>query len=128
MQHFYFLSSYRFFFLTHHVRDNREESLINIQFISLSNKLNIITDILHIKGLSTNFSYSTQSFTMPSYRILKNCKTKKSAKHCVQLLSRFTRTQTRGRTGMDVTPLVFETSASTDSAIWAFLSLRCKGK
>ena len=28
-------------------------------------------------------------------------------------------TQTRGRTGMDVTPLVFETSASTDSAIWA---------
>ena len=29
-------------------------------------------------------------------------------------------TQTRGRTGMDVTPLVFETSASTDSAIWAF--------
>ena len=29
------------------------------------------------------------------------------------------RTQTRGRTGMDVTPLVFETSASTDSAIWA---------
>ena len=37
----------------------------------------------------------------------------------IQLLSRFTRTQTRGRTGMDVTPLVFETSASTDSAIWA---------
>ena len=30
------------------------------------------------------------------------------------------RTQTRGRTGMDVTPLVFETSASTDSAIWAY--------
>ena len=39
----------------------------------------------------------------------------------IQLLSRFTRTQTRGRTGMDVTPLVFETSASTDSAIWAFV-------
>ena len=37
----------------------------------------------------------------------------------IQLLSRFTRTQTRGRTGMDFTPLVFETSASTDSAIWA---------
>ena len=28
-------------------------------------------------------------------------------------------TQSRGRTGTDVTPLVFETSASTDSAIWA---------
>ena len=39
-----------------------------------------------------------------------------------------------GRTGMDVTPLVFETSASTDSAIWANLSTstlvldcECKG-
>ena len=32
----------------------------------------------------------------------------------------FYSTQTRGQTGMDVTPLVFETSASTDSAIWAF--------
>ena len=38
-------------------------------------------------------------------------------------------TQTRGRTGMDVTPLVFETSASTDSAIWAFVFVCvCKGK
>jgi hypothetical protein len=36
-----------------------------------------------------------------------------------QLLSLSFCTQTRGRTGMDVTPLVFETSASTDSAIWA---------
>ena len=34
-------------------------------------------------------------------------------------------TQTRDRTGMDFTPLVFETSASTDSAIWAFYG--CKG-
>ena len=31
-------------------------------------------------------------------------------------------TQTRGRTGMEVNPLVFETSASTDSAIWASFS------
>ena len=37
------------------------------------------------------------------------------------MLSSFSCTQTRGRTGMDVTPLVFETSASTDSAIWACL-------
>ena len=36
-----------------------------------------------------------------------------------QLLSFHPRTQTRGRTGMEVNPLVFETSASTDSAIWA---------
>ena len=37
-------------------------------------------------------------------------------------------TQTRGRTGMEVNPLVFETSASTDSAIWACLisQMRCK--
>ena len=40
------------------------------------------------------------------------------------------RTQTRGRTGMEVNPLVFETSASTDSAIWAngfLLVCGCKG-
>lgn len=37
----------------------------------------------------------------------------------IQLLSCFICTQTRGRTGMEVNPLVFETSASTDSAIWA---------
>jgi hypothetical protein len=29
-------------------------------------------------------------------------------------------TQSRSRTGMPVKALVFETSASTDSAIWAF--------
>ena len=43
-------------------------------------------------------------------------------------LADFLRTQTRGRTGMDVTPLVFETSASTDSAIWATVSLNCGAK
>ena len=32
-------------------------------------------------------------------------------------------TQTRDRTGMEVNPLVFETSASTDSAIWAGMAL-----
>ena len=36
-----------------------------------------------------------------------------------QVIIRGFRTQTRGRTGMEVNPLVFETSASTDSAIWA---------
>ena len=43
-------------------------------------------------------------------------------------LSSSFRTQTRGRTGMEVNPLVFETSASTDSAIWACLTsqMRCK--
>ena len=37
-------------------------------------------------------------------------------------------TQSRGRTGTGVNLLVFETSASTDSAIWAsdFSELRCK--
>ena len=38
------------------------------------------------------------------------------------MLSSFSCTQTRGRTGMEVNPLVFETSASTDSAIWALVS------
>ena len=38
------------------------------------------------------------------------------------ILSFFPCTQTRGRTGMEVNPLVFETSASTDSAIWALVS------
>ena len=46
----------------------------------------------------------------------------------IQLLSRFTRTQTRGRTGMEVNPLVFETSASTDSAIWATCFPNCGAK
>ena len=47
---------------------------------------------------------------------------KKRTKYLIyKYLVLFSCTQTRGRTGMDVTPLVFETSASTDSAIWAFV-------
>ena len=46
----------------------------------------------------------------------------------IQSLIRFARTQTRGRTGMEVNPLVFETSASTDSAIWATCFLNCGAK
>ena len=41
---------------------------------------------------------------------------KKKRETCVSLFS----TQSRGRTGTGVNLLVFETSASTDSAIWAF--------
>ena len=37
-------------------------------------------------------------------------------------------TQSRGRTGMPVKAQVFETSASTNSAIWAFLSVERTAK
>ena len=58
-------------------------------------------------------------------KILRNIeKRKEPSIRLLILLSSFPGTQTRGRTGMDVTPLVFETSASTDSAIWA----TCFGK
>ena len=48
------------------------------------------------------FRYSTKNKTPQNQSIKRSC--------C---------TQTRDRTGMEVNPLVFETSASTDSAIWA---------
>ena len=49
---------------------------------------------------------------------------KKKRETCVSLFS----TQSRGRTGTGVNLLVFETSASTDSAIWAsdFSEMVCK--
>ena len=37
-----------------------------------------------------------------------------------RLIRGFKSTQSRDRTGMEVNPLVFETRASTNSAIWAF--------
>ena len=45
---------------------------------------------------------------------------KKSTKKApIEFISAFGSTQSRDRTGMEVNPLVFETSAYTNSAIWA---------
>ena len=51
---------------------------------------------------------------------------RKQKRLIIKRLTAFICTQTRGRTGMEVNPLVFETSASTDSAIWASLSIALK--
>ena len=50
-------------------------------------------------------------FSFPKQKILTDL---------YQLGFLFKSTQSRDRTGMEVNPLVFETSASTNSAIWAF--------
>ena len=48
-----------------------------------------------------------------------NYNKQKNQQPALQIIGFSIRTQSRGRTGTGVTPLVFETSASTNSAIWA---------
>ena len=89
--------------------------------IDKSNNLSTNTQLLkHLLGLK------------PKTKMFQLCFSRKRENPCKLLiykgLSSSFRTQTRGRTGMEVNPLVFETSASTDSAIWACLisQMRCK--
>ena len=63
-------------------------------------------------------------YTYARSALATNTTNKKKRETFVSLFS----TQSRGRTGTGVNLLVFETSASTDSAIWAtdFSEMRCK--
>ena len=56
---------------------------------------------------------------MQVVQILCNFKNQKRQQSYLLTISVSPCTQSRGRTGMEMNPLVFETSASTDSAIWA---------
>ncbi len=99
----------------HFVKESQKEQ------IDKSNNLSTNTQLLkHLLGLK------------PKTKMFQLCFSRKRENPCKLLiykgLSSSFRTQTRGRTGMEVNPLVFETSASTDSAIWACLisQMRCK--
>ncbi len=90
----------------HFVKESQKEQ------IDKSNNLSTNTQLLkHLLGLK------------PKTKMFQLCFSRKRENPCKLLiykgLSSSFRTQTRGRTGMEVNPLVFETSASTDSAIWA---------
>ena len=86
---------------------------------------------LYDMGGSTKRENPLSRFLLKVYTLFIPIKIKIAANQKIN--SYFFSTQTRGRTGMEVNPLVFETSASTDSAIWAFRHLsvsqmRCKGR
>lgn len=90
----------------HFVKESQKEQ------IDKSNNLSTNTQLLkHLLGLK------------PKTKMFQLCFSRKRENPCKLFiykgLSSSFRTQTRGRTGMEVNPLVFETSASTDSAIWA---------